>query len=74
MVKRRKKNLKKKKGLFGNSFNFWDLLLLVLVTGYGIYIFTTEGMTGFINLIGRGLFYAIVIGWIIKFLIKKAKG
>lgn len=61
------------RGLFGKSFNFWDILLIIILIAYAVFIFQTSGTNGLIKLVGQGLFYAIVISWVVKYLIKKAK-
>jgi hypothetical protein len=59
--------------IFGKTFGLWDVLILVILIGYGTYIYMTKGLLGFTDLVLGTIFYALVISVVVKWMLKKTK-
>ena len=69
MSKKRRKN----KSLFGRLFNIWDLIFLIVIIGAGTYIFINNGWKGIFDNLAFGLFFGVIVAWLLKFLLKKVR-
>lgn len=67
-----KKKTRKKKGIFGSRFDAWDLLLLALIFGSGWYILSLEGVRSLIDTTIRGVFFALIIGTVVRFFSRRS--
>ncbi len=76
MAKKKKKAVRrrKKSGIFGKSFNVWDLILIALIVASGWYIFALEGARSLIDTIIRGVFFALIIGTMVRFIVRRSGG
>lgn len=58
---------------FGNKFNIWDVVLLALIIGSVWYLYNLYGIQGFYEELATGIFYAVIIGFIVNRVRTKAR-
>jgi len=69
------KNKAKKKlmKIFGKKFNGYDILFLIIILGFPIYLLIKSGLTAFIENFASQIWSGVVIGYIVFSLLKKTK-
>lgn len=64
---------RRKKSWFGRTFGIWDLILIFVILGLGGWILYDLGISGTLSDLRDALFVSLIVGFIIKFLIQRAK-
>lgn len=65
-------NRKRKKGIFGSKFNFWDILMVIAVLGSGYFIYNETGTEEILLTIAKGVFYGLALAIPMKYIISRA--
>ena len=60
------------KRLFGDRFNIWDVILLVLLLGSGYYLFANYGVEYLIESTATWIFGSLILGLILNQIVKRA--
>ncbi|MFW6030518.1 MAG: hypothetical protein ACOCRO_09780 [Halanaerobiales bacterium] len=58
---------------FGEKFNLWDLVLLILLLGSSYYILVTEGIDFLMESTASWVYGSLILGLIINQIVKKAR-
>lgn len=61
------------KTIFGGTFNIFDVIVLLILGGYGYYIYVSQGFGGFFEMAGNAIFTALVVSIVASWIIKKAR-
>jgi len=63
-----------RKRFFGNSWNIWSIVLILLILASGYWIFQQGGTTAIWDQLANAIFYMAVIGFFLRFIIRKSRG
>lgn len=62
----------KRRSKFSRKFNIWDFIIIALIVGLGFWIFVRDGINGLTTTILNSIFFGLIVGFIIKFLLSRA--